>query len=320
MQPLPFDSTRIKGLLSNQVAANKGNTLLNIVLTVLEIVAPVFLLAAVGFAWVKLGFEYRLEFVTRLAMTLAVPCLIFTALVNTTLDPAALTAVSLASLVAYAGVSVAVLLLVALLRLDRRTFAAPLIFGNTGNLGLPLALFAFGEVGLEYAVVVFAVMAIISFTFGIWLVAGQGSFGKVVREPLVWATVLGALFLWQGWRLPVFADNTLRLIGQMAIPLLLITLGVAVARLSPGGMGRAVALSAVKLAICVACGWAAATWFDLDRAAFGVLVVQVATPVAVTSYMLAEKYGADAQAVAGLVVASTLMSVAALPLLLAVLL
>lgn len=293
---------------------------MTLVLTVLEIVAPVFLLAAVGFGWVKLGFEYRLQFVTRLAMTMAVPCLIFTALVNTTLDPAALTTLSLAAIVAYALVSVVVLATVRLARLDQRTFAAPLIFGNTGNLGLPLALFAFGEIGLEYAVVVFAVMALLSFTYGIWLVAGAGSFTKALTEPLMWATVLGALFLWQGWTLPGFLDNTLGLIGQMAIPLMLITLGVAVARLSPGGIGRAVVLSAVKLVICVGCSWLAADWFALDRVAFGILVLQVATPVAVTAYMLAEKYGADAQAVAGLVVVSTVMSIGALPLLLAVLL
>lgn len=293
---------------------------MTLVLTVLEIVAPVFLLAAVGFGWVKLGFEYRLQFVTRLAMTMAVPCLIFTALVNTTLDPAALTTLSLAAIAAYALVSAVVLGMVRLTRLDQRTFAAPLIFGNTGNLGLPLALFAFGEIGLEYAVVVFAVMALLSFTYGIWLVAGAGSFTKALKEPLMWATVLGALFLWQGWRLPRFLDNTLGLIGQMAIPLMLITLGVAVARLSPKGIGRAVVLSAAKLVICVGCAWLAADWFALDKVAFGILVLQVATPVAVTAYMLAEKYGADAQAVAGLVVVSTVMSIGALPLLLAVLL
>ncbi|NNK16344.1 MAG: AEC family transporter [Sulfitobacter sp.] len=293
---------------------------MTLVLTVLEIVAPVFLLAAVGFGWGKLGFEYRLQFVTRLSMTLAVPCLIFTALVNTTLDPAALTTLTLASLVAYAAVSAIVLVLVRVARLNQSTYAAPLIFGNTGNLGLPLALFAFGEVGLEYAVVVFAVMALLSFTYGIWLVAGAGSFTKALKEPLMWATVLGAVFLWQDWKLPTFLDNTLGLIGQMAIPLMLITLGVAVARLSPGGIGRAVVLSLVKLAICVGCAWIAADWFALDKAAFGILVLQVATPVAVTSYMLAEKYGADAQSVAGLVVVSTLMSIGALPLLLAVLL
>lgn len=293
---------------------------MNLTLTVLEIVAPVFLLAAVGFTWVKLGFEYRINFVTQLATTLAVPCLIFTALMKTQIDPAALTALTLASVVAYLGVTVAAAVLVWATGLHRRTYLAPMIFGNTGNLGLPLALFAFGEEGLSYAVVVFAIMAIWTFTFGIWLVAGAGSFGKVLREPLVWATLLGGLFLWQDWQTPKFLTNTLELIGQMAIPLMLITLGVAVARLTPGGIGRAVVLSVVKLALCTGIAWAAALAFDLNHIASGVLVLQVATPVAVTSYLLAEKYGAEAQAVAGLVVVSTLLSVGALPLLLAVLL
>ena len=288
--------------------------------TVLEIVAPVFLLACIGFVWVKLGFEYRIQFVTQLAMTLSVPCLIFVSLMQTRIDPTALTALSLASVVAYGAISFAAAVLVWMLRLDGRTYTAPLIFGNTGNLGLPLALFAFGETGLGYAVVVFAIMAIWSFTFGIWLVAGAGSFGKVLREPLVWATLLGAVFLWQGWQTPLFLTNTLQLIGQMAIPMMLITLGVAVARLHPGGILRAVVLSLTKLVLCIGVAWAAAVVFDLDKIAFGVLVLQVATPVAVTSYLLAEKYGADSQAVAGLVVVSTLMSVGALPLLLALLL
>ncbi|MCX8227089.1 MAG: AEC family transporter [Sulfitobacter sp.] len=293
---------------------------MNLTLTVLEIVAPVFLLAGIGFIWVKLGFEYRIQFVTQLAMTLSVPCLIFVSLMNTQIDPAALTALSLATVAAYGAVTLVAAAIVWAMGLNRRTYLAPLIFGNTGNLGLPLALFAFGDAGLSYAVVVFAVMAIWSFTFGIWLVAGAGSFGKVMREPLVWGTLLGALFLMQGWQTPTFLTNTISLLGQMAIPMMLITLGVAVARLTPGGVGRAMLLSAIKLVICVAIAWAAGLYFELDRIALGVLVLQVATPVAVTSYLLAEKYGADAQSVAGLVVVSTLMSVAALPVLLAFLL
>lgn len=293
---------------------------MNLALTVLEIVAPVFLLAAVGFAWVKLGIEYRIRFVTQLAMTLSVPCLIFVSLMQTEIDPGALTALSLASIVAYGGVTLSILLLVVLLRLNRPTFAAPLIFGNTGNLGLPLALFAYGETGLGYAIIVFAIMAIWSFTFGIWLVAGSGSLGKALREPMVAGTVLGAVFMWQDWQTPLFLTNTLELIGQMAIPLMLITLGVAVARLQSGGVLRAILLSIVKLIICTSIAWATGRFFELDPIAFGVLVLQVATPVAVTSYMLAEKFGADSEEVAGLVVASTLMSVAALPLILALLL
>ena len=293
---------------------------MNLALTVLEIVAPVFLLAAVGYAWVRLGFEYRIEFVTQLSMTLGVPCLIFVSLMKTDVDPQALTALTLASVAAYGAVTLAAWALIAVMRLDLRTWLAPVIFGNTGNLGLPLALFAFGEIGLDYAVVVFAVMAVWSFTFGVWLVAGGGSPWKVVKEPLVGATLLGALFLWQGWETPVFVTNTLSLIGQMAIPLMLITLGVAVARLDTAGAGRALVVSVLKLALCVGLAWAVGRAFALDDVAFAVLVLQVSTPVAVTSYLLASKYGADAQAVAGLVVVSTLISVLSLPLLLAVLL
>jgi len=288
----------------------------NLALTVLNITAPVFLLAAVGFAWVRFGFEYRVEFVTRLAMTLSVPCLIFVALMKTQVEPSALAGLSLASFVAYFLVGLLSFLVVLIFKLDRQTYLAPLIFGNTGNLGLPLALFAFGQTGLEYAVVVFAVMAILSFTIGIWIVAGAGSFGRVLKEPLVAATLLGALFLWQGWETPLFLTNTLELIGQMAIPIMLITLGVAVARLEIKRVGLAVLLAIIKVVLCVGAAYAASIYFALDPVAAAVLIVQVATPVAVTSYMLAEKYGADAQPVAGLVVVSTLLSVITLPLIL----
>lgn len=296
---------------------NQGKQTVNLALTVLEIVAPVFLLALIGFLWVKLGGEYRIEFVTKLAMTLSVPALIFTALMKTEIDPAALTTLSLASVAAYGVITLVAFLATRLAGLSARTYLAPLIFGNTGNLGLPLALFAFGETGLGYAVVVFAVMAVWSFTFGIWVVAGGGSPTKALKEPLVWATLLGALFLWQGWHTPRFLTNTLELVGQLAIPLMLITLGVAVARLHPRGLGKAALLSLIKVVVTVAIGWGIGRAFGLEPVAFAVLVVQVSTPVAVTSYMLAEKYGADSDAVAGLVVTSTLISVATIPLTLA---
>ncbi|KAB7614494.1 AEC family transporter [Amylibacter sp. SFDW26] len=290
---------------------------MNLLLTVLEIVAPVFLLALIGFVWVKHGFEYQVEFVTRLAMTLSVPCLIFVALMKADIDRSALAVTFLASCVAYLVVTVVFALIVRLFKLEMRTFLAPLIFGNTGNLGLPLALFAFGEVGLSYAIIIFAVMAVYSFSVGVWLVSGGGSLIKIVKEPLVGATLLGALFLYNGWETPTFLTNALELIGQMAIPIMLITLGVALARLKPDSFGRAIVLSVVKVALCTGIAWGVGLYFALEPVALAVLVMQIATPVAVTSYLLAEKYGADANEVAGLVVVSTLLSVITIPLTLA---
>ena len=98
----------------------------------------------------------------------------------------------------------------------------------------------------------------------------------------------------------------------MAIPLMLITLGVAIARLKPRALGRAFWLCLVKLAICTAVPLGVGLAFGLPRLTLGVLVLQVATPVAVTSYMLAAKYRARPDEVAGLVVVSTLLSVPAI--------
>lgn len=290
------------------------------ILTVLEIVAPVFILAGVGFTWVKLGFEYRVEFVTRFAMMMAVPCLVFTALMKTDIDPKALSDLMVAGLATYALVGVLAVAFTRVMGLDIRTFLMPLISGNTGNLGLPLCLFAFGQAGFGYAVVVFAITNILAFTLGVWVVAGGGSYKRLFQEPLVAGTFLGLLFMWQGWETPRFLTNALELIGQMAIPMMLITLGVAVARLQSGQMSRAIWVSLSKVAIGAGSAAAMGIVFGLPQVAFAVLVLQLSMPVAVTSYLLAEKYGADADAVAGLVVVSTVMTIGIAPMILTMLL
>jgi malate permease and related proteins len=281
-------------------------------------VAPVFLLAVVGYLWTRRGWAYDVEFVTRLSMTLSVPCLIFMALVRSDVDPGLLRDTVLAALFAYVAVGGLVWALVRALGLEMATYWAPLSFGNTGNLGLPIALFAFGQAGFDLAVVIFAVMAILSFTFGVWVIAGGGNPVTAIREPLVWGTVAGSVFLALGWGVPAWAGATLDLVGQMAIPLMLLTLGVAIARLKPSALGPALGLCLVKLAVCTIVPLGVGLAFGLPRQSLAVLVLQVATPVAVTSYMLAAKYDARPDEVAGLVVVSTLLAIPAIPLLLAV--
>ena len=289
-------------------------------LKILEITAPVFFLAGIGFSWVRLGFEYRVEFVTRLAMTLAVPALIFVALMETEIPAQSLSLISVASIVSYIAVTGMAWILVKITNLDLRTYLAPISMGNTGNIGLPLAFFAFGDEGLGYAVVIFAISAIYTFTFGIWVVSRTSSPLAIFKEPIVTATLLGALFLWQGWETPKVVTSTLSLLGQMAIPMMLITLGVAVARLTPQNLGRSAWIALTKTVLCASVAWTVALWFSLPHVAFGILVLQLSAPAAVTSYLIAEKYNADAQSVAGLVVVSTLFAVVTFPVLLILLL
>tara|TARA_B110000003_G_scaffold147830_1_gene148850 strand:+ start:1812 stop:2693 length:882 start_codon:yes stop_codon:yes gene_type:complete len=288
----------------------------NLVLNVFQISAPVFLLTAIGFVWVKLDIEYRVEFVTRLAMTLSLPCLIFVSLMNTQISPEILRAVSLAAIISYALVTIASFILVKVLKLNVSTFLAPLIFGNTGNLGLPLAFFAFGTEGLSYAVVIFAIMATYNFTFGVWVISGGGSIVKATKEPLVWGTILGLIFLINNWKTPLFLTSTLELIGQMAIPLMLITLGVAIARLRLINISRALVITLTKFFICLVLSIIVGRYFQLEHIPFSVLLLQLTTPVAVTSYLLATKYDNGSDDIAGLVIISTLISAIYIPIIL----
>lgn len=288
--------------------------------TVLEVVTPVFLLAAIGYFWVKLGFEYRVEFVTRLAMTLAVPALVFTSLTQNTINPKFLTEMIIVVCMAYAVVSVLALIFTFIFKLDLRTFLMPLISGNTGNLGLPLCFLAFGKDGLGYAVIVFAFTSIVAFTFGLWVVSGTRSFKQPLKEPLVPATILGLLFMFYGWETPKILTNSLNLISQMAIPLMLITLGVAVARLKTQLAFKTLGISISKIMIGTIAGITVGYQFSIPYEAFAVLIIQMSMPVAVTSYLLAEKYGANSEAVAGLVVISTFLTTFTTPVVLSVLL
>ncbi len=283
---------------------------------ILNIIAPVFILSAMGFIWVRVGFDYRTDFITKITMNLFLPCLIFVALMKTDLDAAAISSTFWASIVVYALITPIFFILLRVMGLDLRTFWPPMIFSNTGNLGLPLAFFAFGEVGLAHAIIVFAVMVIYSFSIGIWMVAGRASLIGLIKEPVVWGTILGAVFMVLGWQTPVFLTNSLELAGQPAIPLMLVTLGVALARLKIGDYALTFFLSVIKYAICLGVALAVGLWFGLDKLSLSILVLQISTPVAVTSYLLAERYGSDSQKVAGLVVASTGLYVVILPILL----
>lgn len=298
---------------------------MNLILTVLGVVGPIFAVAGIGYVWVWRGYDYPQAFVTRLATGMAVPCLIFLTLVRTEIEPQALGTVVLAGIAAHVVAGVAVVAIGWLSGLDRRTYWAPMIFGNTGNVGLPLAFFAFGQEGLELAVIIFAVSAVGSFTVGVWMVSGAGQGARVLKEPIVVSCALGGLFLWQGWHVPEIIERTLDLVAQLAIPLMLITLGVAVSRLSVRALGRPLVLSLLKLAICTAAAVVVAEAFDLPEVAYAVLVLQLIMPFAVTGYIIAlrarerepDATSPDADAVAGLVVVSTALSVVALPVVLA---
>ena len=253
-------------------------------------------------------------------MSLTIPCLIFSALIQTQIDFEILKTLFYATLAVLAMIVAAAYLVVVILGLNRQTFLAPMIFGNSANIGIPICLLAFGQTGFELAIFVFSIMAIFSMTFGVWLITDREPPVRLIKEPLVIAVLLGTLFLFNGWKLPVFFTNTLQLVGETSIPLMLLTLGVTIAKLQITAISKLLWPSILKFIVCLFCGALGIYFFKLDDLAAAALLLQVTMPVAVSSYMLAEKYSSEAQEVAAFVVVSTLLALIYIPLTLAFLL
>ena len=287
-----------------------------LVLTVLKIISPVFFLGIIGYFWEKTKIEYPIKFVTKLTMNIALPCLIFTSLMNTQIDSNVLSSIIFATLLSYLFLTIFCFLFVKLMKIDIHTFLPPMIFGNTGNLGLPLAFFAFGNDGLSYAVIIFAIMAIFSLTLGIWIISGDKNLTKLLKEPIVWGAVLGATCLYFNIKTPIFITNSLELTGQIAIPLMLITLGVSVARLKLTNLTRGFSIVCFRTLICLLFSVSVAFTLNLPEVAAAVLILQLTTPIAVTSYLLSERFNRNPNDVASLVIISTLMSVFYIPIIL----
>ncbi|MEN8194899.1 MAG: AEC family transporter [Pseudomonadota bacterium] len=277
------------------------------------IIAPVFICAAIGYVWARRGMPFDNEFTTSLTSNIAFPCLIVATLARLEISPEAFSQMALAGLITVAATIAAAAAVLKLAGYSQPVYLPSLVFGNTGNIGLPLCLFAFGEEGLALAIVFFTVFLVIQFTFGIWVSAGHSSIRILLRTPLVWAALVGISLQVLNIHLPIWIDNTIGLIGDLAIPLMLLTLGVSLAKLRVASLGRSIALSAGRLAIGLAVGLAVAALLEMEGAARGILILESTMPVAVLNYLFAARYNRSPEEVAGLVLVSTTISFVTLP-------
>jgi predicted permease len=207
-----------------------------------------------------------------------------------------------------------------LARLPLNTFLAPMTFGNTGNMGIPLCYFAFGEAGLALAICVFATTTVLHFTFGQVIWSSRVSWLEVAKTPLVWSAGLALIVMAWGVDVPAWLNRTTSLLGGFTVPLMQLTLGVSLARLGIVRFGRSAGLALLKLVVGITAGCAAVWLFELEGLSAGVLILGSAMPVAVFNYMFAERYERSPGEVAGVVVVSTLLALLTIPLLISILL
>lgn len=279
-----------------------------------DVVAPVFLVALVGYLWARSGQKLDSAFVALLVNTIATPCLILDTLVRTGVKATALSVMAGAAAVTTVVTLFAAWLLLKLMKQPVRTYLPAMTWSNAGNMGLPLSLFAFGEQGLSLAIAFFTLSSLSNYTVGQGIAAGGISFGQIMRMPIVYAIGLALVLIATDTKMPLFAGRAVQLLGGIAVPLMLLSLGYSLANLKFTSLRTSLILSIVRLVGGFAIGWGVASMFGLTGVARGVVVIQSAMPAAVLNYLFAARYGNDPQEVAGLVVISTTLAMALLPL------
>lgn len=286
------------------------------IIELLSVVAPVFIVALVGLLWARSGAHFDEVSISRLVLNVGVPCLLFRSL--TTLDVSPFELLHMAGLTVLAMTAFALggSIVLKMLGLPAHTFLGPLIFTNSGNVGVPVCLFAFGEPGLALGMTYFAVSATFHVSLGGPLFAGAFSWRPFLRSPLTWAVAITVPVVALGWVVPTWVARTTTLLGDIAIPLMLITLGVSLSKMHPDALGRSIVLALTRFGLGVSAGLVLTELFGAEGLTRKVLILQASMPVGVLNYLFAHRYGRSPEQVASLVLVSTLLSLVTIPLLL----
>jgi len=287
---------------------------------ILGAVLPVLLTASIGYGWTRAGRTFDSLALTLLVTDIGTPCLVFGTFAKTAIPPGALAASAAATVAILASFVVAAAFILRVLGLPWRTYLPALAFPNTGNLGLPLALYAFGQEGLSYAIVFFTFCSVTNFTAGQAIAAGAVDVRALLRMPIIYAVILGVASSAAGIELPRWLANTVSLLGSITVPLMLLMLGVSLAKLRVGAVPRAFLLAMLRIGMGAGIGLAVTALFGLHGLARAALVQQSAMPVAVFNYLFALRWNNQPEEIAGLVVVSTLAAIITTPALLYLLL
>jgi predicted permease len=287
------------------------------------IIMPVLIVIAVGYGYARLRGDRAKEdmaAVNRFSMEVLCPLLIFSALAGRDFDVARNGPLILAGVLISLGSGLLAWPVARLLGYDIRTFLPPMIFNNCGNMGLPLAVLAFGQAGLPSAVALFMACTTVYFTVGIMIIeSGRGGGAhlpslKFLVSPMMIATAIGLAFSFARLSVPEPLFLALKMLGEACIPVMLFALGVRMIDVS----FKSWHIGLVGAAVCPLAGLAVARLMDgvltLTVAQRGQMYLFASLPPAVFCFMVAEKYRQEPDKVAAIVLIGNVAALVFVPL------
>ena len=270
-------------------------------LRIVSIIFPIFLIVLIGFA---VGRRHRpdMSAANRLNMDVFLPALIFSALAAKSFSLADNLPSAIGAVVIVIGSGLLAWPVARLFGYEKKTLLPPVMFNNVGNMGLPLLLLTFGDQALGAAIVLFMVVTLLQFMLSPWLLGREVSLSSISREPFVVAAFSGIAVSLLGITVWPPLMSAIKILGDIALGLMIFSLGVrlATARLSAWGIGVAGAILAPLTGMLMA--WMFSALTGISRADQDILFIFGALPPAVTSFIFAERYDQEPDKVASIVI------------------
>jgi malate permease and related proteins len=289
---------------------------------IIAIILPVFIIVAAGYIYARLRGETAradMGVLNRLSSDLFCPLLVFTALSGRDFSLADNGVLILAGFLIALGSGLLAWPVARMLGYDARSFVPPMMYNNCGNMGLPLALLAFGPSGLPAMVALFMACNLVFFSVGIKILesgrhGGTGSPLSFLASPMMISIIVGTTFSLAGLGVPAPLFNALKMIGDASIPMMLFALGIRMLDVNLASWR----IGLTGAAFCPLAGLAVAFLLEfvlpLTERQRGLMYLFAALPPAVFCFMMAEQYRQEPDRVAAIVLLGNLASLLFVPL------
>ena len=285
-------------------------------LKLIDVLFPVFFVIGVGYYLGKKDPNFDTKFITNFAGTIGTPAMIFYTITTTGITLEIFVEYFIYALIIIGGFSLVGLFFLFILKKDVISELPPLILPNTGNMGIPICLFAYGTAGLGVASAIASVIILLHFTLGVLLAKKSFSLEILVKNGPIYAILASIVFLYFKLDVHGFIENTTFLLTYTTIFLVLMSLGIALSRLEVVSWTHASILGAVRVIIGPVIGFGLIHFLNLDGFFAGVLLIQSAMPSAVLTYLVGSMYSERkvVDNIASVIVSSTLMSFITVPI------
>ena len=280
---------------------------------IIEIIVPVFFIVAVGFLYAR-RFRPDMTWFSRIALDVCTPMLTYSALASRNFEIAQHAALLAGGALLIMGAGLLAWPLALLSRQSPRTLVPVVMFNNCGNMGLPLALLAFGPQHIGAAVALFSISNLIHFSIGARITSRDARTRDLLLSPMMLATVLGFASALTEVRPPAVLLTGMKLMGDASLPLMLFALGVRLSAFEPKGLLGSLLGAVARPVIGMALALPLAQALDLDALARAQLLLFAALPPAVLQFMLADRYRQEPEKVAGMIMLGNVLALLFVPL------